>query len=105
MMGDFDCALEMELQKYRILDQEDKIMKEIEEYGKEAGNGKRNNEYKFDCSDDEEGSIEEYFNEQMFQSKWVSFKWSLSVSLVDRFVKIRKFINNLCIDLRVKTIK
>ena len=30
MMGDFDCALEMDLQRYRKTEQEEKIIKEID---------------------------------------------------------------------------
>ena len=60
-MGDFDCALEMELQRYRKIEQEEKIIKEIDEYAKETG-GKRVTEYKFEGEDLGEGSIEEYFN-------------------------------------------
>ncbi len=68
MMGDFDCAIWLELHKYRVAEQEEKTLREIEEYAKEKSS-KKVSGYKYEAEDIGEASIEEYFDAQMFQSK------------------------------------
>lgn len=68
ILGDFDCALEMDLQKYRDGEEETKLMQEIEDYANECTRHKMAHE-KHELVDFADGSIDDYFNEQMFTSK------------------------------------
>jgi hypothetical protein len=48
MMGDFDCAIWLELHKYRVLEQEEKILREIEDSAKEKASKKMSG-YKYEA--------------------------------------------------------
>jgi hypothetical protein len=51
-----------------VAEQEEKTLREIEDYAKEKSS-KKVSGYKYEVEDIGEASIEEYFDAQMFQSK------------------------------------
>lgn len=76
-----------------MAEQEEKTLREIEDYAKEKSS-KKVSGYKYEAEDIGEASIEEYFDAQMFQSKWFELsKFFVNLGFIF-------FLSNACLNKR-----